>query len=198
MADSNRRPGTFSYADYLSWPDEDRWELIRGAAYDMTAAPSPLHQRLVVRLVTLLENATEVSTCDVYAAPFDVRLPDSVGTGKDDDAVETVVQPDVSVICDGTKVDERGYFGPPDLIIEILSPSTAYKDQTAKLALYEHCGVREYWVVNPERATVLAYRLDSAGGYAKPIEYRREETVRLSVAGEPVIDLGSVIRNLPS
>ena len=179
MADAKRREGRFSYADYLTWPDDERWELIEGIAYNMSPAPAPRHQHLLAALSYQFFGGLQGTPCTVYPAPFDVRLTDDRNAA--DDAVHTVVQPDLTVVCDSDKMDERGCVGAPDLVVEILSPSTAYKDQTAKLRLYERHGVREYWVVNPERESVQVYLLEVAG-FGKPVEYRRGESVRISIA----------------
>jgi len=136
----------YTYADYLSW-DEGRWELIDGQVWDMTPAPSRMHQEVSINLSSLLHEFFKERDCSVYAAPFDVRLSD------DDDAedyiITTVVQPDISVICDQTKLDDQGCVGTPDVVVEILSPATATKDLKVKRAWYEKYGVKEYWLVHP-------------------------------------------------
>jgi len=120
----------FTYADYCTWPEEERWELIDGKAYAMRP-PRP---------------AFIGTACWVYVAPFDVRLPDR---DEADEAVAAVVQPDIAVICDPVKLDDKGCRGAPDWIIAVLSPATVAKDQIQKRALYERHGVREYWLVHP-------------------------------------------------
>jgi len=168
-----KRAGRYTYADYLTWPDEERWELIEGVAYDMTPAPTEKHQRILVELIARVHGAVQGGNCRAYVAPFDVRLPE--GDDSSEDAVVTVVQPDLLVICQPDKIDQAGCVGAPDLAVEILSPSTAYKDQTAKLDLYEKHGVREYWIINPVREAVLVYLLEEEGKFGKPVEYRRGE-----------------------
>ena len=116
---------TYTYGDYLSWPDEERWELIDGIPHSMSPAPSRVHQEISMELARQIANHLIGKNCRVYAAPFDVRLPKG---GEKDEQIETVVQPDLVVVCDESKLDERGCKGPPDLIIEILSPHTAAKD----------------------------------------------------------------------
>ncbi len=127
----------FSYADYLSWTDEkERWELIDGQAFDMSLSPSRVHQDILRNLSIKLGNFLKGKECKMYFAPFDVRLPDF--QDDTDELTYTVVQPDISVICDLKKPDEKGCVGAPDLIIEILSPSTVGKDVKIKLSLYEN------------------------------------------------------------
>jgi Uma2 family endonuclease len=155
----------FTYGDYCRWPDDERWELINGRAHDMCPAPARKHQELVVEIVRQLGNQLEGADCRVYVAPFDVRLPEA---DEADEAIENVVQPDVVVVCDPAKLDDAGCRGAPDWIIEVLSPSTAAKDQTDKLALYERHGVREYWLVHPTDRVLTIYRSEGRG-YGRPL-----------------------------
>jgi len=138
----------FTYADYCTWPEEERWELIDGEAYAMAPAPARVHQDVVVAIAARIYGALGGTACRVYIAPFDVRLPDR---DEADEVVTTVVQLDIAVICDPAKLDDKGCRGAPDWIIEVLSPATAAKDQIQKRALYERHGVREYWLVHPGR-----------------------------------------------
>jgi Uma2 family endonuclease len=154
----------FTYADYCDWPDDERWELIDGEAYAM-AAPGLAHQMVVGELFRQIANHLVGKPCRPFVAPFDVRLPRGQET---DDEVTTVVQPDISVICDPAKLDERGCRGAPDWVIEVLSPSTAAKDQIQKLAAYERTGVHEVWLVHPTDHVVIVYTLSADGGYGKP------------------------------
>jgi len=156
--------GRFTYGDYCRWPDDERWELIDGDAYDMSPAPARTHQQLVVELTTQIHNFLRDKPCAVYSAPFDVRLPRG---DEADDAVDTVVQPDIAVICDPAKLDDAGCRGAPDWIIEVLSPRTAAKDQILKRDLYEKHGVREYWLLHPIDRVLTIYRLAN-GVYGKP------------------------------
>ncbi|MEM8996907.1 MAG: Uma2 family endonuclease [Acidobacteriota bacterium] len=166
MATPAHRDAPFTYGDYVQWT-EGRFELIEGEVYDMSPAPSVDHQRVAGAIFALLLTHLKAkeSTCQAFVAPFDVRLPDG---DEDDDAVETVVQPDIAVICDPEKLDRRGCRGAPDWIIEVLSPSTASKDQMAKRLLYERHGVREYWLVHPRDRTLTVYRPDADGRYGAP------------------------------
>ena len=147
-----------SYADYLKWPDTQRWELIDGEAYAMTPGPTTEHQRLSRELVTPISIFLKGKGCEVFQAPYDVLLPKG---NEADDRVKTVVQPDLIVVCDPDKITKRGCRGAPDWIIEILSPSTAGRDQILKRRLYERVGVKEYWICNPNERLIFVYRLKS-------------------------------------
>ena len=147
----------FTYKDYCSWPEDERWELIDGVAYDMCAAPSSRHQRISGELYFQIKYFLKKHKCEIFSAPFDVFLP--VSPIKDEDEIDTVVQPDISVICDPSKIIEKGCLGAPDLIIEILSPSTSKKDLNEKFNLYEKHGVKEYWVVDPGNKYIRVFHL---------------------------------------
>ena len=153
----------YSYADYLTWKFDGYVELLRGKLIRM-AAPTSNHQRLAGRMNTLWDNFLENSPCKVFIAPFDVRLLDHKKSTADKD-IFTVVQPDVCVVCDKLKIDNKGCVGSPDLIVEILSPSTKKKDIEDKFELYEYNGVKEYWIVSVEDETILVFDLDDTGNY---------------------------------
>jgi len=152
------RQGGFTYADYCQWPEDQRWELIDGEAWAMAPAPTRSHQSVSGELLRQIANFLLDKPGKVYSAPFDVRLPEP---GEADDETATVVQPDIVVICDETKLDDKGCRGAPDWIIEILSPSTASRDHVKKKALYERHGVREYWLVHPTDHILTRYRLEN-------------------------------------
>jgi len=154
-----------TYADYLAWPDDLRFELIDGVAYLMTPAPSRPHQEIVGQIYRQAANALEGKPCRAYVAPFDVRLPKA---GEADEETDTVVQPDVLVVCDRSKLDERGMRGAPDWVCEVLSPATASHDQTLKLAAYERAGVPEVWFIHPTDRLFTIYRLEAAARYGRP------------------------------
>ncbi len=157
-------PHRFTYGDYCQWPDDERWELIDGEAYDMSPAPTRTHQQLVLEIGAQVLSHLRDNPCEVYVAPFDVRLPRA---DEADAEIDTVVQPDVAVICDPRKLDDAGCRGAPDWIVEVLSPSTAIKDQTKKRMLYERQGVGEFWLLHPVDRVLTIYRL-SDGAYGKP------------------------------
>lgn len=171
MNTTDKVPQRYTYADYTQWPDDPRWELINGVAYALTS-PQRLHQDIVFELGGQIANYLQGKPCKGYTAPFDVRLPRQ---NEADAKVETVVQPDISVICDPSKLDRLGCRGAPDWIIEVLSPSTALKDMNTKRSLYELHGVPEYWLIHPEERWVLVYRLDAQGHYVKPDVYGMDE-----------------------
>jgi Uma2 family endonuclease len=155
----------FTYGDYRRWPDEERWELIDGEAFDMSPAPSRSHQQWAGEIFRQIADFLDDKPCEVYIAPFDVRLPKG---DEPDDQIKTVVQPDIVVVCDPAKLDEAGCRGAPDWVIEVLSPGTARKDQVRKKNLYERHGVREYWLVHPIDHILTRYWLE-AGRYAGPV-----------------------------
>lgn len=176
-----KAPNTYSYADYLQWPDDKRIELIDGVPFMMTPAPSRLHQQIVLELGRQFANFLKGKTCEVNIAPFDVRLSDKAGAT--DDEVFTVVQPDLVVVCNESKLDERGCNGAPDLVIEVISPSNVAHDYIRKMDLYEKSGVKEYWIVHPVDQIVMVYYLEG-GKYGRPKIYDRKNTVEVkSVSG---------------
>ena len=149
---------TYTYADYLTWQFQERLELIKGKIFRMSPAPSTSHQKISMKLTGRLYNFFELHPCNLFAAPFDVRLLDKKKSKKDNE-IFTVVQPDLCVICDENKIDKRGAIGAPDLVIEILSPGNSNKEMKYKFNLYEEAGVLEYWIVNPADKTVFIYVL---------------------------------------
>ena len=148
---SPQREGRYTYAEYCTWDDSGgkRWELIDGEVFEMSA-PSRAHQGILMELSRQFSNYLRGKPCKTYAAPFDVRL-------NADGADDTVVQPDLLVVCDRKKLDDKGCIGAPDLIVEILSPSTAGRDRLVKMQLYQRVGVREYWLVDPDTKSVQVY-----------------------------------------
>jgi len=170
-------PTHYTYADYYNWSEEERWELINGEAYAMSA-PSRLHQKILVELARQIGNYLEEKTCEIYVAPFDVRLPKR---NEKDEQIDTVIQPDISIICDESKLDNKGCRGAPDWIIEILSPSSKLMDMEVKRKLYEQHGVKEYWIINPEERYVMIYLLDFQRKYNQPIIYSLAQPVQVSL-----------------
>ncbi len=190
MAPSAKKSGkTFSYADYLSWPDDERWEIIEGVAYDMSPAPNTEHQSISFKLSGILYNFLKNKQCEAFVAPFDVRLAET--EHETDEELKTVVQPDIVVICDQNKIDKRGCLGAPDIAVEILSPSTSYKDQTEKLLLYEKHGVKEYWIVNPDAKYVMIYHFKGVK-YSKPEYLNENDTLESRAVEGLTIDLSEL------
>lgn len=145
------KPNIFTEEDYYRLPENVRAELIDGQFYDMSS-PSRIHQRILGHLYVTIANYinSKGGPCEVYPAPFAVKL-------FNDD--KTIVEPDISVICDPSKLTDRGCTGAPDWIIEIVSPSNPTHDYVFKLNLYLDAGVREYWIVDPAKTTVVVYHL---------------------------------------
>jgi Uma2 family endonuclease len=195
---AKEREAGFTYADYLKWPTGERWELIDGQAYAMSPAPSNFHQLIVGELFRQLANHFHDKLCRPFIAPFDVRLPHAVN---DDQQIDTVVQPDISVVCDPEKLkDNRGCLGAPNWVIEVLSPGTAIHDQRTKRALYERHGVAEYWLVHPGDRSVTIYRLEAglqAGVYGQSLVLGSEDDCVPQAFPELVIAVAEIFRDLP-
>ncbi len=149
---------TYSYADYLTWQFEDMVELIKGKLFINSPAPAERHQRIAGNLFIEISNHFRKHSCRSYFAPFDVRL---IKNKRSDNEITTVVQPDICVICDKTKIDEKGCIGAPDLIVEIVSPYSVKKDLNDKFNLYEENEVKEYWVVLPDSNALNLYYLSN-------------------------------------
>lgn len=147
---------TYSYADYLLWRFKERVELIKGKILKMSPAPSRKHQEISRNINRVLDQYFYGQKCKLYYAPFDVRIPRQ---SSDDKEVFTVVQPDLCVVCDESKLDDKGCIGAPDLIVEILSPGNSKREMKDKFELYQESDVREYWIVDPNQESVLIYIL---------------------------------------
>jgi len=156
--------GSYTYADYLHWKFAEMVELIKGKLFMYSPAPQSYHQAIAFNISTEIGIYLKGKPCKAFAAPFDVRLV-KPGNFTDDEKITTVVQPDICVICDRTKIDQKGCLGSPDLIVEITSPATAKKDLNEKYNLYEQNGVQEYWVVFAEAKYLNQYVLDDTGEY---------------------------------
>ncbi len=164
---------TYTYADYFRWKFEERVELIRGRIFKMAPAPSSHHQSLSGDIHAQIWNFLRGKECKVFSAPYDVRLPRK---SEYDSDIITVVQPDICVICDLSKIDAKGCIGAPDMVVEILSPGNNAKELKNKYEVYEEAGVKEYWVVSPQDNTFMVYTLID-GKY---------DASRLMVAGDVV------------
>jgi Uma2 family endonuclease len=176
----------FSYKNYYGWDDGKRWELIDGVEYDMGPAPLRRHQDVAGELFFRLYSFFKDKKCKVYVAPFDVRLSELENAT--DEEIFTVVQPDITVVCDSSKLDDRGCKGAPDLVVEILSPSSAGRDMKTKRDLYEKHGIREYWIIHPHDRIAMVYLLDADRRYGKAAVYEQDDMM------ESVIFAGLSIR----
>ncbi|MDW8288496.1 MAG: Uma2 family endonuclease [Flammeovirgaceae bacterium] len=156
---------TYSYADYLRWQFEERLELIKGKIFPMSPAPNLKHQKVAGDLYLQFGNYLKNRNCRVFFAPFDVRLIDRKKSQRANKDIYTVVQPDLCVVCDSEKLDEKGCLGAPDLIIEILSKGNSKKEMKIKYELYEEVGVKEYWVVVPYEEFIHQFVLNEMGKY---------------------------------
>jgi len=172
----------YTYSNYLNWSDENRWELINGIAY-MMSAQNLRHQEVLGNLFNHFHNYLKNKTCKVYTAPLDVRL-------NADTLDDTVVQPDLVVVCDHSVLDDAGIKGVPDMVIEVLSPSTARYDRTLKFKTYLSAGIREYWIVDPTNET-LAVHILSQGNYIAHA-YTDEDIVPVHVLEGCTINLSEV------
>lgn len=187
---AQRSEQSFTYQDYLTWPLNERWELLNGRAFNMTPAPpSRRHQEISAQLLTLFNNYLKGKPCRVYAAPFDVRLPQLL---ESDLQTSTVVQPDIVVVCDKNKLDQRGCIGSPDLVVEITSPSTFQRDLKEKFILYESVGVLEYWIVYPEENTICVFQLTHEGKYSRPDVYTGQDSIIVGIFSDLIIELPEV------
>ena len=173
----------YTYSDYVKWDDETRCELIGGEVYMMSPAPTRFHQKIIGKLFWQLENHLQGKPCEVYLSPFDVRL----NAAEEDD---TVVQPDLLIICDKSKLTDAGCDGAPDMVVEILSPSTAHKDRLLKFRSYQKYGVREYWIIDPVSTTLQACILTN-GKYETNI-YDANETAPVFILDGCGVDLKKV------
>jgi Uma2 family endonuclease len=185
----------YLYRDYKGWSDDERWELIDGVAWNMSPAPSTGHQAISMELGSAIRSFLGKGGCRVFAAPFDVLLPET--PSQPDDEVPNVVQPDLAVICDPSKLRSFGCVGSPDWVIEILSPYTSRRDLAEKHALYERHGVKEYWVIDPGNRYVHGYLLGDNGKYPKPILHVGAATVKSTVCTGFEIELEELFAAIP-
>ncbi len=180
--------GIYTYADYLRWQFEDRLELIKGRIFKMSPAPNTSHQRISAAFLFQLYGFFLGKPCAVFAAPFDVRLPISKKKGQ----ITTVVQPDLCIICDPAKIDEKGCLGAPDLIVEILSPGNSKREMRIKFDVYQEAGVREYWMVHPLDRMVMVYVLNENGRFIGLQPVTEDTELRPALFPDLVIDLKEV------
>jgi Uma2 family endonuclease len=178
----------YTFADCLTWDEQERFEIINGEAF-MLASPSRVHQEVSGELFRQLANFLEGKRCKVYPAPFAVRLFEK--EEDDPENVDTMVEPDICVVCDKTKLDDHGCKGAPDLVIEILSPSSRRHDRLVKLGLYQQAGVREYWIVNPDDRTIQVFLLEN-GVFHLHEDYGRNDIAKVNALDGCFIELSKV------
>lgn len=179
----------YTFADCLTWDENDRIEIVNGEAI-MMSPPSTAHQLISGELYRQLANYLDGKKCRAISAPFAVRLFEKAGDSTDD--VDTMVEPDISVVCDLSRLDKNGYRGAPDMVVEILSPSTRRHDRLVKLGLYQQAGVREYWIVDPENRSVQVFLLDEKGALQLREDYGREDIAKVNVLDGCFIELPKV------
>ena len=178
----------YTFADCLAWDESDRAEVINGEIV-MMAPPSRVHQKISGELFRQLANFLEGKRCEAYAAPFAVRLFEKAGDAPED--VDTMVEPDISVVCDHDKLDSHGCKGAPDIVVEVLSPSTQRHDRLVKLDLYQRAGVREYWIISPEEKTAQVFLLQN--GLLLPREvYGPQDVGKVNVLDGCFVELSKV------
>ena len=177
-----------TYADYLKFDFDYMVELIKGQLHKMTPAPNSYHQQISAQLTYEFVNYFRTNPCSFFHAPFDVILPIA---NEQKQTATTVVQPDLCVICDQNKIEETGCFGPPDLIIEILSTSTQKKDLNDKYSIYEQTGVNEYWTIYPQEKMLHIHQLKE-GHYLRPTIFNENDIVYPFLFPELGINLANI------
>ncbi|TVQ20876.1 MAG: Uma2 family endonuclease [Spirochaetaceae bacterium] len=188
---------TYTYDDYLSWPQwpqGERYELIHGEAFAMSPAPRLVHQTVSGELFAQIHSALKDKPCRVFAAPTDVKLSPA-----NEDARPTVVQPDLLVACAEHLFTERGIDGPPELVIEILSPETGFADRKRKFGVYQQYGVGEYWIVDIDEHVLEVYLRDEASGsFLRLDAYGATDSVTSRTVPEVTVDLARVFPDAPA
>jgi Uma2 family endonuclease len=181
---NNFTPPT-NYADYLQTANEERWEIIDGVPYNMVPSPSLDHQNIVSNLQGEFYAYLKGKECRSFVAPFDVRLHVE---GKSNHEIKNVVQPDLTIVCDKSKLDDKGCNGTPDMVIEVLSPATAKRDRSDKLKLYKVTKVKEYWIIDPFNKTVEVNRIQD-NVFGEPVVYGENEKIQVGIFEDMVLEL---------
>lgn len=186
-------PGEYTYADYLQFKMDDMVEVIRGRLFRMSPAPRTDHQKIVVSISSVIYQFLKNRNCKVFSAPVDVILPVQ---NKKRASATTVVQPDICVVCNPDYIEDAGIFGPPDWIVEILSPHTRKKDLQLKYEVYQEAGVKEYWIVMPFEKLVEVFVLDADGLYRRIQTYTEEDSLSPHTLPDLIIDLQEVFEGI--
>ncbi|QCX33506.1 Uma2 family endonuclease [Caloramator sp. E03] len=173
-------PSPITYKDYINMNVKDTLEVIDGIPYNMSPSPSRIHQKIIIELVTLINNHLKLNNmpCEVYSSPLDVIF---INENEDIYSSRNIVQPDILVICDKNKLSDKGIIGSPDFIIEIVSPSSAALDYIKKLNLYNQYKVKEYWIINPATLKILVYKLMENNEYGQPEQFTFDDIVKLDL-----------------
>ena len=188
-----RNDKRYTYADYCTWGDAERWEVIDGVAYAMSPSPSVDHQEIALGIAEQLRAALRGQKCRAFIAPLDVLLPQR---NEADELVETTVQPDVFVVCDPAKIRDKNVRGTPDFIVEVLSPKKPGRDVVLKRRRYERAGVPEYWVVHPRHRVVLIFRTLADGHMTMDAQELSGQTAVAVLPGVS-IDWDPIVAGLP-
>ena len=179
----------YTFADVLTWDENERAEIINGEVFMMSPPPSRAHQGISGELFAQLHTYLKGKRCEVYAAPFAVRPFEQDGDSPED--VDTMVEPDITIVCDPSKLDDMGCKGAPDMVVEILSPSTRRHDRMTKFNLYQRAGVREYWIVDPANKDVQSFVLED-GRYSAKEFGTAGDKMKVNILENCVIDLSEV------
>jgi len=193
MAEERALKERYTYGNYRMWDDGLRWELIDGEPFCMSPGPAMVHQSLAAKLLAKLVNHFDGKECQVFGAPFDVMLPYG---GESEDEIDTVVQPDIMILCDKSKLQRNGIKGAPDVVIEILSPATARRDFNDKFWLYERAGVKEYIVADPYNHVIHAYRRDPSGQFSWKKIYGADDILEFGIFPELKIPLAPLLGDI--
>ena len=177
----------YSYADYLTWKFNERVELYLGKVVKISPAPNLQHQRISGIIFIEIGIFLKKKPCQVFAAPFDVRLPLAKS-----EKIDTVVQPDITIICDESKLDKQGCIGAPDIVMEILSPGNTKKEMREKLRIYQDAGIPEYWLIDPEHEFILLYHLDELGKYNSSLPFVEDDIIKSKVLNGFELDVKEV------
>lgn len=182
----------YTYADYLTWQFRERVELILGNIFPMSPAPGSQHQHVVMSLAINLQIQLRQkgNPCMIFPAPFDVIFPNP------NDVSNTVLQPDITVVCDQSKIRKQGCVGVPDLVVEVVSPGSARHDLRTKFKTYETHRVQEYWIVYPLEQNLIVYTLNSEGKYQASIPVTIGDPINSNLFPDLNLDLGEVFRNV--
>ena len=180
----------FTYHDYLTWDDNQRWELIDGVPY-MMAAPRIKHQTVLGNLHYFFKDYLKDKSCKVMISPVDVKIDHQIGDREDDDT-DTVVQPDLIIVCDPSKIGEKAILGAPDMIVEILSPSNTKMDRWIKFNRYQVAGVKEYWIVDTLSMAIEVYLLTAPDTYTRDHMYEKEGEIPVKIFKDLVLDVADI------